>query len=263
MSTLQEFLIKSAGMEKEARTAIAKRLLASTMTPQEVFKRFGKVKGNRYLDDITTAVKNHINVPDAYPYTSEAASNRGYLRYTFDQNAAQRLHFSNRLSKSDFLKPVENGIGRPNTNRYYLRHLQRAGSQSGLSDLYNTLPRQDKLIVSKYLRGAIPESGLQHLSTDVQQAAQNARARLLQPSVTPTLPERSMYAKTLQQQYGIIPRDTLVEHITKVIPDYDTSKLTHQNYFIGDTKNLNNKDMLLAALVCHIQILGTCLYKRQ
>jgi hypothetical protein len=246
MNTLQEFLIKSAGMEKASRTALAKRLLASTMTPQEVVKRFGKVKGNRYLDDIATAVKNYVNTPavdTSAPYVDQT---RDYLRFTFDRNMAKPLYFSNRISKSDLLKPSKDNSIRSN-NIAYPDWLDIAGSRSGLSGLYNTLPRQDKLIVSKYLRGIVPESGIQHLSKDVKRAAQEAKSLLLETWGRTYIPPKSRYAKTLQQQYGIIPRDTLAEHITKVIPGYDTSKLTHQNYVIGSRSNLSNKDMLMAA----------------
>lgn len=52
---------------------------------------------------------------------------------------------------------------------------------------------------------------------------------------------------TLEAQYGIIPRDTLVKRINKVIPDYDTSKLTRQSYVIGGRASLYNKDALLAS----------------
>ena len=58
---------------------------------------------------------------------------------------------------------------------------------------------------------------------------------------------RKVYTPTLEADYGIIPRDMLVKRIKEVMPDYDTSKLTHQNYVIGNRNLLSNKDALLAS----------------
>lgn len=58
---------------------------------------------------------------------------------------------------------------------------------------------------------------------------------------------RKELAPTLENAYGIIPRDTLIQQINKIIPGYDTSKLAHQNYVIGAHHRLSDKDMLMAA----------------
>lgn len=58
---------------------------------------------------------------------------------------------------------------------------------------------------------------------------------------------RKEVAPTLENAYGIIPRDTLIQQINKIIPGYDTSKLVHQNYVIGSRRNLSDEDMLMAA----------------
>jgi hypothetical protein len=249
MSTLREFLIKNAGMEKSARTAIAKRLLASTMTPEEVVKRFGKVKGQQYLDDITAAIKNYVNSPSVASSASDAAKTRNYLRRMFDNNMSHQLYFNNKLSKSDFLKPVGYGISRPNITQYQ-SWLNSDGFMSGLSFLYDELPRQDKLIVSKYLRGAVPESGLQHLSKDVQQAARTTRASLVQRAASPVLPEKSKYAKTLQQQYGLKSREELIKEIQDSGIDFNPVELQHSYYVAKPHSYLsdyNPKHKLLAA----------------
>lgn len=251
MSTLQEFLIKSAGMEKEARTAIAKRLLASTMTPQEVVKRFGKVKGGRYLNDITTAVKNRIN--NLSSTGKDTDKTRNYLRRIFANNTARQLHFDNKISKADYLKHITSDPLVLNSRLIYGDMLRGAGLRSGLSDLYSTLPRQDKLIVSKYLRGAVPESGLQHLSKDVQQSAQNARARLLNSVEGPTLPKKNNYAPTLHKQYGIKSREELIKEMQANGIDFNPDKLQHSHYVTGAldlldlTPSIDKKHRLLAA----------------
>lgn len=229
MSTLQEFLIKNAGMDKGARTAIAKRLWASTMTPQEVVKRFGKVKGNRYLDDIDTASKNHIN---SLSVSGTDNTTRSYLRHVLANDAVRQLHFNNKLSKSDYLKHLSYDSRVSNSSSRYNDILRAAGSQSGLSDIYKTLPVQDRLLVSKYLRGAVPESALQQLPNDVRQSAQNARASLLHPAET--LPERSRYAKTLQQEYGIKSREELIKEIQAQGLDFNPDELKHSHYVLGD-----------------------------
>lgn len=248
MSTLQEFLIKSAGMEKAALTAIAKRLLASTMSPQEVIKRFGKVKGNRYLDEATAAIKNNFNRPAVSGKATN--STKDYLRGLITSNAARHLYFNNRLSKSDYLKYLESRPYVSNGGLAYAGQLRSAGVRSGLSGLYKTLPRQDRLIVSKYLRGRVPESGLQHLSTDVQRVAQDARARLLNPNLGPG---RSYYAKTLSQEYGIQSREELIKAMQDQGIDFDPNKLQHSHYVTGMSGDLLNgavpahKHRLLAA----------------
>ena len=252
MSTLQEFLIKSAGMEKEARTAIAKRLLASTMTPQEVFKRFGKVKGQQYLDDITEAVKNHINSLSVSGKDNNTT--RSYLRRILANDTSRQLHFNNKLSKSDYLKHLSSDPQVSNSISQYNDILRTAGSQSGLSDIYKTLPRQDRLLVSKYLRGAVPESGLQQLTNDVQQSAQNARARLLNSVEAPTLPEKSQYAKTLQQEYGIKSREELIKEMQDSRINFNPDELQHSHYITGKANvfgdsglGIDHKHRLLAA----------------
>ena len=252
MSTLQEFLIKSAGMEKEARTAIAKRLLASTMTPEQVIKRFGKVKGNRYLDDITAAVKNHINAPSMPRFGD--VDIRADLRRALANNKSQQLHFNNKISKHDYLKHIASNPLVENSRLTYNNIVNRAGSVSGLSSLYSTLPRQDKLIVSKYLRGAIPESGLQRLPKDVQRAAQDARAQLLYAGRKPTLPEKSQYAKTLQQEYGIKSREELMKEMQDRGIDFNPDDLKHSHYVTGkyntplySMAGMDRNHMLLAA----------------
>lgn len=58
---------------------------------------------------------------------------------------------------------------------------------------------------------------------------------------------RKALTPTLENDYGIIPRDTLIQQINEIIPGYDTSKLVHQNYVIGARNGLESKDMLLAA----------------
>lgn len=229
MSVLQEFLIKNAGMDKGARTAIAKRLWASTMTPQEVVKRFGKVKGNRYLDDINTASKNHFNSLSVSGKGNDTT--RSYLRHVLANDAVRQLHFNNKLSKSDYLKHLSYDSRVSNSSSKYNDILSAAGSQSGLSDIYKTLPNQDRLLVSKYLRGAVPESGLQQLPNDVRQSAQNARASLLHPAET--LPERSRYAKTLQQEYGIKSREELIKEMQAQGLDFNPDELQHSHYVLG------------------------------
>lgn len=229
MSALQEFLIKNAGMDKGARTAIAKRLWASTMIPQEVVKRFGKVKGNRYLDDINTASKNHFNSLSVSGKGNDTT--RSYLRHVLANDAVRQLHFNNKLSKSDYLKHLSYDSRVSNSSSKYNDILSAAGSQSGLSDIYKTLPNQDRLLVSKYLRGAVPESGLQQLPNDVRQSAQNARASLLHPAET--LPERSRYAKTLQQEYGIKSREELIKEMQAQGLDFNPDELQHSHYVLG------------------------------
>ena len=240
-------------MEKEARTAIAKRLLASTMTPQEVVKRFGKVKGNRYLDDITTAVKNHINAQSTPRFGN--VDIRADLRHTLADNSARRLHFNNRISKSDYLKYIASDNPLLENSRFTYNNIaNRAGLRSGLSDLYSTLPRQDRLVVSKYLRGMVPESGLQHLPNDVQQAAQNARYMLLHPAEGPILPIKSRYAETLQQEYGIKSREELIKEMQDSGIDFNPDELKHYHYVTGKHDNrldpilgINQQHRLLAA----------------
>ena len=251
MSTLQEFLVKSAGMEKEARTAIAKRLLASTMMPYEVIKRFGKVKGNRYLDDITTSVKNRINNPSIIPEFKY--DYRDYIRRTLANNAAPQLHFNNKLSKSDYLKHIESDPLVLNSRLKYDDSLRSAGSQSGLSSLYSTLPRQDKLIVSKYLRGIASESELHHLSKDVQQAARSTRTGLLRSTKAPILPEKYKYMITLQRQHGIKSREELLKEMQDQGLDFNPAVLQHSHYVTGPYSmidffpNVDKKHALLAA----------------
>lgn len=235
MSTLQKFLIKSARMEKEARTAIAKRLLASTMAPEEVIKRFGKVRGNRYLDDITTAVKNHVNSPAVSG--SNNVDTRAYLRRTLADNAAKQLHFNNRLNKADYLKHIASNPLVENSRLTYNRIVNRADLVSGLSRYYSILPRQDKFIVSKYLRGIVPESEIQHLSKDVQRAAQDARAQLLYVGRKTTLLEKSQYAKTLQQEYGIKSREELIKEMQDRGIDFNPDELQHSHYVTGKYNN--------------------------
>lgn len=225
MSTLQQFLIK------EARTAIAKRLLASTMTPEEVVKRFGKVKGGRYLDDITTAVKNYVNSPSVSGINN--IGTRDYLRRIIAGNAAQKLYFNNKLSKSDYLNHLASDPLVSNSGVMYGNIMRRAGLRSGLSDLYRTLPRQDKRIVSKYLRGMVPESGLQRLSNDVQQAAQNTRATLLHSIEAPTIPKKDKYAKTLHQQYGIKSKEELLKEMRDIGIEFNPDELRHSHYVTG------------------------------
>lgn len=238
MSTLQEFLIKNAGMDKGARTAIAKRLWASTMTPQEVVKRFGKVKGNRYLDDIDTASKNHINSLSVAGKDNNAT--RSYLRHFLSNDTSQQLHFNNKLSKSDYLKHLASDPSVSNSISKYNDILHTAGAQSGLSDIYKTLPRQDRRLVSKYLRGIVPESGLQQLPSDVQRSAQNTRASLLHSAEGPTLPKRSQYAETLQQKYGIKSREELIKEMQSQGLDFNPNELQHSHYVLGPYEILDH-----------------------
>lgn len=58
---------------------------------------------------------------------------------------------------------------------------------------------------------------------------------------------RRVLTSTLENEYGIIPRDTLIRQLNEIIPGYDTSKLTHQNYVIGSSLGLYDKDRLMAA----------------
>lgn len=219
-------------MEKEARTAIAKRLLASTMTPDEVLKRFGKVKGQRYLDDITTAVKNHIN-PKSAP--ADNSSPLSYMRRFMANNAAKQLYFSNRLSKNDYLTYLNATSFGP--GKFVYRHMLRdAGKASGLENIYTTLPRQDRLIISKYLRGAVPDSSIQHLPNQTQQAARAARNDLVRPNVSGTIPSRARYAPTLQQQYGIISREELLNELQSHGIKYNPEALRHAYYVTGGSK---------------------------
>jgi hypothetical protein len=146
MSTLQEFLIKSAGMEKEARNAIARRILAMA-NPEAVVKQYGKQRSARYLKDVQLAANNF-----------KMADKKSRSLLSRFRTAAQDL-----------------------------------GARSELDIL------------------------------------------------------RKIYTPTLESSYGIVPRDTLVKRIKEVMPDYDTSKLTHQNYVIGDRNRLANKDAILAS----------------
>ena len=216
-------------MEKEARTAIAKRLLASTMSPNDVIKRFGKVKGQRYLDDIETAVKNHIN-----PKSADDLSSLPYIRRVMSNNAAKQLYFNNRLSKNDYLTYLNDmnlGLGKVT----YRHELLSAGENSGLENIYPILPRQDRLIISKYLRGMVPDSSIQHLPNRTQQAARAARHDLARPSIYATIPKRDQYAPTLQQQYGIKSREELLNELQSHGIKYNPEALQHAHYVTGNS----------------------------
>lgn len=236
MSTITNFLIKSAGMEKEARTAIAKRLLASTMSPEDVIKRFGKVKGQRYLDDVTTAVKNHISSKSA-----DDLSSLPFIRRVMANNAARQLYFNNRLSKNDYLTHLNDanlGIG----DVTYRHTLRAAGETSGLENIYPTLPRQDRLIISKYLRGMVPDSSIQHLSDQTQQAARAARHDLVRPRADATIPGRDQYAMTLKQGYGIKSREELLNELQSHGIKYNPEALQHAYYVTGGRGLWNMSD---------------------
>lgn len=246
MSTLQELLIKRAGMEKEARTAIAKRLWASTMTPEKVVERFGKVKGNRYLDDMNTSIKNHFNNLASIGPEYISRDSRFSIRRAIADNMVRQLHFNNKISKPDYLRHIESDAGSfgDHSRLQYAIKLNTAGSRSGLSDLYGTLPRQDKLTVSKYLRGMVPESGLQHLSTDVQKAAQKTRTSLLRD--TKSVPDKDAYAPTLQTQYGITSRGELLKEMQDLGIDFNPDALKHSHYVTGSPEHLKSSNGIIA-----------------
>ena len=59
MSTLQEFLIKSAGMEKAAINAVSLRNLVASLPLKESIKRFGKKRVNKINAEIENAAKRY------------------------------------------------------------------------------------------------------------------------------------------------------------------------------------------------------------
>lgn len=121
----------------------------------------------------------------------------------------------------------------------YSNMLNTAGASSGLKNIYPTLPRQDRLIVSKYLRGVVPDSGIQHLPNQTQQAARAARHDLVRPKISSTMPSRERYAPTLRQQYGIKSREELLNELQSHGIKYNPEALRHSYYVTGGNKMLN------------------------
>jgi hypothetical protein len=59
---------------------------------------------------------------------------------------------------------------------------------------------------------------------------------------------RKELAPTLQDDYGIVPRQDLIKRLNEVVPEYDTSKLSHSQYVVGyPLHRINDKDILLGA----------------